>query len=144
MVYYARVTKEDGSEVAVIRFADGTEVATQADEGEDLRALLVEALELRLESYLEDGNVPPRSVRGRGGKALAVAVSPTLAARIALRVARQEAGLTQGELARRAHVSQQAVAKLEKRGANPSVETLEKLAKAMGRRVEVSFEQPAT
>ena len=42
-----------------------------------------------------------------------------------LKDARRQAGLTQVELARRLGVSQAAVAKLERPGANPTVETLD-------------------
>jgi transcriptional regulator with XRE-family HTH domain len=41
-----------------------------------------------------------------------------------LKEARRQAGITQAELARRLGISQAAVAKLERPGANPTVETL--------------------
>lgn len=44
---------------------------------------------------------------------------------------RTERGLTQAELAKRMRVSQPYVAQLETRGANPSVKTLHKIAKAL-------------
>jgi transcriptional regulator with XRE-family HTH domain len=52
-----------------------------------------------------------------------------------LKDARRTAGLSQAELARRLGVSQAAVAKLERAGANPTVETLDRVLWATGRRL---------
>jgi transcriptional regulator with XRE-family HTH domain len=49
-----------------------------------------------------------------------------------LKHARRQAGLTQAELARRMGVSQAAVAKLERPGANPTVDTLDAALWATG------------
>jgi len=45
---------------------------------------------------------------------------------------REYLGMTQGELAEKAGVTQPAIAKLERQGANPRKPTLKKLATAMG------------
>ncbi len=52
-----------------------------------------------------------------------------------LKDARRQAGLSQAGLARRLGVSQAAVAKLERAGANPTVDTLDGALWAMGRRL---------
>ncbi len=52
-----------------------------------------------------------------------------------LRGARQRTGLTQADLARRLGVSQVAVAKLERPGANPTVDTLDRALWATGHRL---------
>jgi ribosome-binding protein aMBF1 (putative translation factor) len=61
--------------------------------------------------------------------------------------ARTQAGLTQGELAERMGTTQSAIARLEGGKSKPSTSTLEKLAKATGTRLKISFEpdevQPA-
>ena len=54
-----------------------------------------------------------------------------------LRNARSKAGLTQAALARRLGKSQPSVAGLERRGANPTVETLEEVLHATGHRLEL-------
>lgn len=54
-----------------------------------------------------------------------------------IRDARNEAGLTQAELAMRMGISQAAVAQLERPGSNPTVATLEALLRAAGRRLEL-------
>lgn len=57
--------------------------------------------------------------------------------------ARSRAGLTQGELAERMHTTQSAVARIEG-GHIPTIRTLEKIAKATGSRLKISFEQDTT
>jgi transcriptional regulator with XRE-family HTH domain len=52
-----------------------------------------------------------------------------------LRAARREAQLTQADLARRLGVSQAAVAKFERPGTNPTVDTLDRILWATGHRL---------
>lgn len=52
-----------------------------------------------------------------------------------LRAARHAAGLTQAEVARRAGTTQSAVARAEQPGANPRLETLQRMAQAVGHEV---------
>lgn len=54
-----------------------------------------------------------------------------------IRKARSEAGLSQAALARRLGVSQAAIAKLERPGSNPTVDTLDDVLWAAGRRLEL-------
>lgn len=53
--------------------------------------------------------------------------------------AREHAGLTQGELARRAGTSQSAIARLERGQVSPSLGTIRRLARAAGFDVRVSL-----
>ncbi len=53
--------------------------------------------------------------------------------------ARAEAGLTQAEVARRMGSTQSAVARLEGGGISPSVDTLRRYAKAVGKRLRVEM-----
>jgi transcriptional regulator with XRE-family HTH domain len=57
-----------------------------------------------------------------------------------LKDARREAGLTQAELAQRLGVSQAAVAKLERPGANPAIATLDDALRETGRRLVLTTE----
>lgn len=59
-------------------------------------------------------------------------------AAILLRTARKEAGLTQAELARRVGTTQSAVARMERPGANPTVNWLDRALAAAGRRLELT------
>ena len=61
-----------------------------------------------------------------------------LSAAALIRRSRHAAGLTQAELARRAEVSQPVVARLEREGANPRLDTLEKVIAATGHSLELS------
>ena len=54
--------------------------------------------------------------------------------------ARNRAGLTQKELARRMGTTQPVVARLESGRVRPSMRTLERLARATGSRLLISFE----
>lgn len=57
---------------------------------------------------------------------------------VALMKLREEQGLSQRELARLAHVPQSTIARIEK-GANTSVDTLIKIASALGKELKISF-----
>ena len=54
--------------------------------------------------------------------------------------ARARARLTQAELAARMNTTQSVVARLESGRSHPSTKTLEKIAKATGNRLRISFE----
>ncbi|MCL5677237.1 MAG: type II toxin-antitoxin system HicB family antitoxin [Firmicutes bacterium] len=64
--------------------------------------------------------------------------SPKVAIPILLRKAREAAGLTQGDLATRLGTTYQAVQKLERSGANPTVATVDRVIKALGWRLDVN------
>lgn len=137
MRYPAIVTKEGRFTLAA--FPDCPGCATQADPGESILDQATDALTGWLEAHLVTGEVPPRPRTRPKGKVLWVEVPATLAVKVALRWARTDAGLTQRELAKRAGVTQQAIAKLEHPDANPGVETLEKVARALGVRLSIDF-----
>jgi DNA-binding XRE family transcriptional regulator len=94
-----------------------------------------EALEGWLEAHLADGQVPPqprqRTRAPKGAKLWRVEIDPGIAVAMQIRWARADAGLTQAQLAKRAGVAQQQIAKLERPGENPSIATLHKVAKAL-------------
>jgi ribosome-binding protein aMBF1 (putative translation factor) len=58
----------------------------------------------------------------------------------AVMAARCHAGLTQAELAKRMGTTQSVIARLETGRSKPSTATLEKLAKATGTKLRISFE----
>jgi transcriptional regulator with XRE-family HTH domain len=60
-----------------------------------------------------------------------------------IREARERAGLSQAEVGRRLGQTQAAVARLESPNANPTMETLDRVLKATGHRLELSA-RPAT
>ena len=66
------------------------------------------------------------------------AESLRLESAVALLKAREDAGLTRRELARRVDVPQSTIARIE-RGNNTSVDTLSKIANALGKKLKVEF-----
>lgn len=140
MQYTALVTKEGKQTLAEFPGCPGCQ--TFADPGEDIVARAEEALAGWLEANLVSGQSPPEptTVRTRGrAKAVAITVPPKLAVTLAVRWARKHAGLSQTELARRAGLSQPVVARLEDPDHNPTIETLERVAAALGTRLEVGL-----
>lgn len=140
MKYSALLTKEGKQTLAEFPQCPGCQ--TFADPGEDIAARAQEALEGWLEANLASGQAPPepKKLRARGrGRILDVPVPAKLAIKLALRWARKRAGLTQAELARRAGLSQPAVARLEDPDHNPTLDMLERVAAALGTRLEVDL-----
>jgi predicted RNase H-like HicB family nuclease/DNA-binding XRE family transcriptional regulator len=135
MHYHAKITHEGRWWIAT--FVDAPGCVSQGSTRPKALVAAAEALEGWLEAHLVDGRSPPKPAARRGTQA--IAVDPQLAVAISLRWARLDAGLTQAELAARAGVSQQQVAKLERPGANPSIATLRKIATALGVRLELEL-----
>jgi len=137
MRYPARITKEGRHTLA--EFPDCPGCQTFAEPGQNIAEEAHEALEGWLGAHLVAGDAPPLPPRrAPRGKVLWVDVPPRLATKLYLRWARQAAGLTQAQLAKRAGVFQQAIAKLEHPDSNPTLDTLERVARALGARLEVS------
>ncbi len=136
MHYHVKLKREGHWWTAV--FVDAPGCVTQGSSQPKALAASAEALTGWLEAHLVDGRSPPRPGKQRRGS-VAVAVDPQLAIAVVLRWTRLDAGLTQAQLAGRAGVSQQQVAKLERPGANPSVATLRKIAGALGVRLQLDL-----
>ena len=67
-------------------------------------------------------------------------LGPEFALARSLIEARNRAGLTQSELARRMKTTQSVVARLESGRAHPSTKTLEKVARATGTQLRIGFD----
>lgn len=69
------------------------------------------------------------------------ALDPEFALMAAIAKARQSAGLSQAELARRMNTTQSTIARLESGRGQPSTRTLARFAKATGHRLKISFQK---
>lgn len=139
MEYVAKVSRSQGQ--WAIEFPDCNGCVTCGSTRDEARMMAAEALALWLESRLENGHVPPRpKYATKNGWAIAVDVSTALA--LQLRWLRDDRGLSQGQVAKLAGVTQQQVARLERTKSNPTVKTLDLLARALGVRFNGGFELP--
>lgn len=140
MEYVARVMKEGKHTLA--EFPDCPGCQTFVEEGGSIGTMAQDALAGWLASNLSRGLTPPRPRSHRaakGSEILRVQVPPVLAVRLDLRWAREDANLTQADLARSVGISQQQVAKLEGPDANPTLDTLQRVAQGLGKQLHVSI-----
>jgi DNA-binding XRE family transcriptional regulator/predicted RNase H-like HicB family nuclease len=140
MRYAAIVAKEGKFTTAEFPDCPGCQTFVEGTKG--IEAQAAEALQGWLEANLVGRRPPPhpKATAPRGRKSIWVEVPPRLALRISLVWARVQANLTQAQLAKRSGVSQQQIAKVENPDSNPTMETLEKVAKALGARLHVELE----
>jgi predicted RNase H-like HicB family nuclease/DNA-binding XRE family transcriptional regulator len=145
MQYTARIAKE--GKQTLVEFPDCPGCQTFADPDEDVIEVARDALEGWLETHLENGDAPPRPRhKHRASSATAlipVRIDPSLAVRLEIRWARQDANLSQSELAKLVGVSRQQISLLEAQGGNVTLGTLERVANALGRELDVSFVSPS-
>lgn len=142
MQYTAFIYRE--GKYILAEFPDCPGCQTFVESGDALASAAHEALEGWLEAHLADGQIPPRPVDRKtapaGRKLARIDVRPGLAAALLIRWAREDAKLSQKRLGARAGVSQQQIAKLEDPDENPTLETLEKVGRALGLNVTLGFE----
>ena len=141
LAYPMRFTEEPGTpgvfNVQGIRPLEG--VITFGDSLDHAKTMAREALTLMLEGMLDEGQAIPRPTEAKGKAIHWIEPEAGVVAPILLKWAREEAKLTQGELAARLGKTYQAVQRLERSGAYPTVKTLAKAAKALGRELHLTF-----
>lgn len=82
-----------------------------------------------------NGEKPVAQMLDSGSSKDIADIAPTLAAKIVAR--RRELGWTQTQLAERAGLKQAAIARLEKSGVIPRIDTLHAVARAMGLKLDL-------
>jgi DNA-binding XRE family transcriptional regulator/predicted RNase H-like HicB family nuclease len=141
--YVAYVHKEGRR--YLIEFPDAPGCQTFADREADVVASAKEAIEGWLEAHLVEGMELPHAHRppNANERRIQVTISPKLVLALQFRSMRNENGWSQTELAKRVGVSQQQIAKLEDPDANPTIETIMKVAQAFNMNLFVAFKKIA-
>ena len=133
MVYNCTIEKEEGMFIA--QFPDMPSIQTFGNSEEEALAMAKEALEGCLESDISRGiPIPPPTFTG----GYPVSVPSHIKLPLQLRELRGEQSQT--DIARRLGLSYQAYQRLENpRKANPTIKTLEKIARVYGRELIISL-----
>jgi antitoxin HicB len=133
MVYYCTIEKEGNEYIA--QFPDMTNVVTCGFTHDEALAMAKEALEGCLECDISHGHeIPPPSYR----EGYPVTVSSHIA--LSLRLRELRGGQSQTDIAQKLGLSYQAYQRLENpRKANPTVKTLEKIARVYGRELNIAL-----
>lgn len=136
LAYPAIIKKID--EDYLVSFPDLENVLTYGATVEEALANAEDALNGCIESDFERNfSIAPPSVLS-GGNVYSIPVAPHIAVAVMLRALR--ADRTQVEVARQLEISYQVYQRLENpRKANPSIKTLEKIARVFGKRVDLGF-----
>lgn len=134
--YPAHIVKED--DTYLVSFPDFKNVITYGASIEEALANAEEALNGCLESDFERNFTIPDPSLNDSPEVRQIPVAPHIAVAIILRKLR--ADRSQIAVARELHISYQVYQRLENpRKANPTIKTLEKLARVFGKRIELSF-----
>ena len=133
MIYYCTIKKGDKTFIA--QFPDMPNVVTCGFTHDEALAMAKEALDTCLEVDISQGNTIPPPAFADG---YPVTVANHIVLSLRLRELRGEQSQT--DIAQRLGLSYQAYQRLENpRKANPTVKTLEKIARAYGRELRISM-----
>jgi len=100
--------------------------------GEDLIRVYFECL-------LEDEKEIPEPSNLQGDNILYIEVPADIEIPIMIKKYRKELNLTQSEVAKKINTPYQTIQKLEKIGSNPTIKTLYKIARAMGKKLIIDM-----
>lgn len=136
LAFPAHVEKED--DAFLVTFPDLENVVSSGKTIEEALLNAEEALNGCLASDFERNFEIPEPSRLSGADSHLISVAPHVAIAILLRKLR--ADKSQAEIARKLNITYQVYQRLENpRKANPTVKTLEKIARVFGKRVELGF-----
>jgi antitoxin HicB len=133
MVYYCTIEKEGNEFIA--QFPDMTNIVTGGFSHDEALAMAKDALDGILEADISQGrDIPPPSFTG----GYPVAVAPHIA--LSLRLRELRGSQSQSVIAQRLGLAYQSYQRLENpRKANPTVKTLEKIARVYGRELNIAL-----
>lgn len=136
--YPARIWRDEEGYYQV-RFPDVPGVITYGETLEEAKAMAQDALNGVIGSRSDRACGLPEASRLEGPDIYHIRPHWSVMLPLVLRGVREEAGLSQEELAARLDVSQQAVQKMERPGGNLSIKTAEKIARALGRDLDIEL-----
>jgi antitoxin HicB len=133
MVYYCTIKKEGDEYIA--QFPDMSNVVTCGFSHEEALAMAKEALDGCLEADISRGNAIPPPANKKG---YPITVANHIV--VALRLRELRGSQSQTDIAKKLGLSYQSYQRLENpRKANPTIKTLEKIARVYGRELSVSL-----
>jgi antitoxin HicB len=136
LAYPAQIEKQDDG--YLVTFPDLENVITYGATVDEAINNAEEALNGCIESDFERNFAIPSPSDISGEEIFTIPVAPHIAVAIMLRSLR--ADRSQAEIARQLNISYQVYQRLENpRKANPTVKTLEKIARVFGKRIELGF-----
>ncbi len=136
MEYYAKITKSEGC--YLVSFPDMPNLNTFGENFDDALKNASEALNGCLKSDFERGFSLPEAKSHKGKSYAKIKVLPHIEIAYSLKKIRN--GKSQVEIARKLGISYQAYQKLENpRKYNPTVKTLEKISRVLGKDLEIRF-----
>lgn len=137
MYYTAKITEDKIHGGYVVEFPDLHGVVTEGDTMNEAIGNAEEALDLWLSDKLEDNKDIPAPKTHTGANFHQIIVNSATATAILIRNERGRRPMS--EVADAIGTSAQSYYRLERAKSNPTIKTLEKIAKASGKRLEVSF-----
>jgi antitoxin HicB len=123
-----------------IEFPDFPGCFSQGENLDEALAMAEEALNGHIRCLIEMNANIPESSEIQGENIHYISVEPEIAIPILLQNIRKKESLSQSEVARRINIAYQSYQRLEKvKGFNASIKTLSKIAKVLGKRLDVNF-----
>lgn len=143
MLKYPGIISEDQNvdgKVLWIEFPDFPEISgTQGANIEELIVLAEDCLGGFLEYLIQDGKDIPEPSAINGENIIYINVPPEIAAPVIIRRERKALGLTQAEVAKKMNVSYRTLQNVERNIRKPSLVTLNKIARAMGKHLVIDI-----
>lgn len=142
--YFAILFKEHESHTIGVRFLEHPNVITFGRTWGEAEQMAQEALASALESEFERGMKLPKAKRPkvkRGERMVFIQIPSNIRMAYLLRDWREEAGLTQKQIAHKLEISYQAYQRMERPGrSNLTILTLEKIARALKRKLVLDLQ----
>ena len=139
MVKYPGIVHND-SDGLWIEFPDLPISGTQGEDMDDLIRMAVDCISGYFEILLQEGEDIPEPSRPEGENIIYIEPYPEIAIPLMIKELRKQQNITQSEVAERIGVKYQTYQQVENlKKFNATIKTLNKIAKALGKRLRVDF-----